>query len=63
MKREPGTKLGVVKVDVVEAVSASALETALLAYFAAAGENQRFIDIQYMAYDSTHYSALIVWTE
>lgn len=54
-------KLNHTVVAVIEAASAAALQAAVNAFLVAPGE-RTFISMQYVAFDSTHYSVLIVYT-
>lgn len=63
----PTTKLGVVRVRVLEAATAADLQVAVNNFLAGLGSpvvrDEKLVAIQYQAMDATHYSALVAYTE
>lgn len=60
-------KLGFLKTEIIEAVSAAALQTAVNAFFkgnaGTAIKEEKLVQIDWFVLDGTHYQAFIVYTE
>lgn len=66
-ERPTSTRLGFVRVRVIESATAALLQVDVNTFLTGLGTpaiaEEKLIDLQYQAYDSTHYSAMIVYTE